>query len=270
MFKQTQKISAWVSERLPHKPEYGIILGSGLSHLGDRIEADCTIPYHTIPDFPVSTVEGHTGQLISGHLAGKRVLAMKGRFHFYEGYSMEQVILPVRIMKLLGIHTLVLSNAAGGMDPSFSIGDIMLIEDHINLMGTNPLIGSNINELGTRFPDMSCVYDQHLRDLAMAIARELGIPLRKGVYAAVTGPTYETPAEYRYIRRTGADAVGMSTVPEAIAARHMEMRLLGFSVITDLGLEDHVESISHEEVIAAAAAAEPKLSMLITEILHRL
>jgi purine-nucleoside phosphorylase len=270
MLEQTKKISAWVSAKLPQRPEYGIILGSGLSHLGDRIETDRTIPYSSIPGFPVSTVEGHTGQLISGRLAGKQVVAMKGRFHYYEGYSMDQVILPVRVMRLLGVETLILSNAAGGMNPSFQIGDIMLIEDHINLMGTNPLIGQNIDELGPRFPDMSCVYDLPLRILASEVAEASGIVLKKGVYAAVSGPTYETPAEYRYIRRIGADAVGMSTVPEAIAARHMGMRLMGFSVITDLGLEGHVESITHEEVVVAAAAAEPKLSKLITEIVWRL
>jgi len=270
MLEQIQKISAWISEKLPQKPEYGIILGSGLSHLGDRIDPDYVIPYSSIPGFPVSTVVGHSGQLISGRLAGKQVLAMKGRFHYYEGYTMEQVILPVRVMGLLGVHTLILSNAAGGMDPGFKVGDIMLIEDHINLMGTNPLIGQNMEALGPRFPDMSCVYDHSLRLLAIEIANNAGISLKKGVYAAVSGPTYETPAEYRYIRNIGADAVGMSTVPEAIAARHMGMKLLGFSVITDLGLEGHVESISHEEVVAAATAAEPKLSALITEIVRRL
>jgi purine-nucleoside phosphorylase len=270
MLEQIQKISAWISKKLPQRPEYGIILGSGLSHLGDRIEPDCTIPYSSIPGFPVSTVAGHSGQMISGRLAGKQLLAMKGRFHFYEGYTMDQVILPIRVMGLLGVHTLILSNAAGGMDPGFKIGDIMLIEDHINLMGTNPLIGQNIDELGPRFPDMSCVYDHALRILAAEIATSSGISLQHGVYAAVTGPTYETPAEYRYIRRIGADAVGMSTVPEAIAARHMGMKLLGFSIITDLGLEGHVEAITHEEVVAAASAAEPKLSALITEIVRRL
>ncbi len=260
----------WIKERIPYKFDAAIILGSGLSHLADQIEVLSALPYTSIPGFPQSTVEGHEGKLVAGILAGKTILALKGRFHFYEGYAMEEVIFPIRVMHHLGVKTLILSNAAGGTNPDFRVGDIMLINDHINLMGTNPLIGKNNDTLGPRFPDMSQVYDAELMDAAKEIAIEMDIQLREGVYAAVTGPTYETPAEYRYIRILGGDAVGMSTVPEAIAARHMGMRLLALSVITDLGVEGKIQKITHEEVLFAAAAAEPKITSLIKGILSRL
>jgi purine-nucleoside phosphorylase len=269
MSEQTSNTARWIKTRYPLEPSVGIILGSGLSHLSDKIGVKLTIPYGEIPGFPVSTVEGHEGSLVFGTFAGKEVVAMKGRFHFYEGYSMQEIILPIRVMKMLGVKLLVISNAAGGVNPSFNIGDIMLITDHINLMGTNPLIGKNIDTLGPRFPDMSAVYDPEMLAVASDVAKNLHINVQTGVYAAVSGPTYETPAEYRYIRSIGADAVGMSTVPEAIAARHMGMKILAMSVITDLGVDGHIQEISHEEVIRAASAAEPSLTAIIQAVLNR-
>ncbi len=268
MLKRITRISSWIQQHYKAAPEVCIILGSGLSHLSDKIEIRCSIPYEDIPEFPVSTVEGHESSLVFGKFAGKEIMAMKGRFHFYEGYSMEDIILPVRLMKMMGIKMLVLSNAAGGMNPDFKIGDIMLISDHINLMGTNPLIGKNIDEFGPRFPDMSHVYDPHLRSLAIEASKKLGTPVKSGVYAAVTGPAYETPAEYRYIRLIGADAVGMSTVPEAIAAHHMGISILAMSVITDLGIDGLIKTITHKEVIREAQASEPALTSLIQNVLY--
>lgn len=269
MLDQIQKTASWIRAKLPRSPECAIILGSGLSHLGDKIEVQASIPYGEIPGFPQSTVKGHDGLLIFGKFAGKDILAMKGRFHFYEGYSMEDITFPIRVMKLLGIETLVISNAAGGMNPDFNVGDIMLIRDHINLMGTNPLIGKNLDALGPRFPDMSNVYDQMLFSIATETAYQLGIRVREGVYAAVTGPTYETPAEYKYIRIIGGDAVGMSTVPEAIVAHHMGIRILALSVITDLGVEGLIQKITHEEVLEAASAVEPHITALIRGTLEK-
>lgn len=244
-------------------PEFGIILGTGLGGLVNEIEARFVIEYDTIPNFPVSTVKGHQGKLIFGLLSGRRVVALQGRFHFYEGYSMQEVTFPVRIFKSLGIKQLILSNASGGLNPSFSVGDIMLIEDHINLMGTNPLIGPNDDRLGPRFPDMSEPYDHALKKKASHIARKLGIAIQTGVYAAVTGPTFETPAEYKYVRIIGGDAVGMSTVPEVIVARQAGLPCLAFSVISDLGVEGKIVEISHDDVIDAASIAEPKMTRII-------
>jgi purine-nucleoside phosphorylase len=268
MLERTESIARFLKSLHPIEPTVGIILGSGLSHLSDKIEVHLEIPYQEIQDFPVSTVAGHAGTLVFGKFAGRQIVAMKGRFHFYEGYPMEDIALPVRVMKLLGIRYLVISNAAGGVHPAFKVGDIMLINDHINLMGTNPLIGKNIDSLGPRFPDMSAVYDPELLVSAEKVASSLGIPVQKGVYAAVTGPTYETPAEYRFIRTIGADAVGMSTIPEAIVAHHMGIKILAMSVITDLGIDGHIQEITHEEVIRAAAAAEPSLTSIITGVLR--
>lgn len=270
MLESIKTTTAWIAQHLTRKPEIGIILGSGLSHLSDKIEVRVSIPYHQIPGFPVSTVKGHEGKLLFGTFGGKEIVAMQGRFHFYEGYTMEEVTLPIRVMKMLGIHTIIISNAAGGMNPDFKVGDIMLIHDHINLMGHNPLIGKNHEELGPRFPDMSEVYDHELIRLGLEAAKEQGISVKTGIYAAVTGPTYETPAEYRYIRIIGADAVGMSTVPEAIVARHMNIRIFAVSVITDLGIEGKIHEISHDEVIRAAQAAEPRLTALIGSVLTKL
>lgn len=248
-------------------PRAGIILGTGLGGLVSEIEAAFILPYAGIPHFPVSTVEGHSGNLLFGSLSGQPVVAMQGRFHFYEGYSMQELTFPVRVMKALGVEILVVSNASGGVNPDFEIGDIMIIDDHINLFPTNPLIGIHQPSLGPRFLDMSAAYDRDLIARAQAIASAHGIKVRKGCYAGLTGPCFETPAEYRYVRSIKADAVGMSTVPEVIVARHSGMRVFGISVITDLGVEGRIVEVSHEEVLHFAAAAAPKMSLLVRELL---
>lgn len=249
-------------------PETAIILGSGLSHLAEEIQVDLVIPYKEIPNFPVSTVEGHRGQLVFGKLGGKDIMAMDGRFHYYEGYSMKEVTFPIRVMKELGIKTLFVSNAAGGTNPSYSIGDLMIIMDHINFMPENPLHGPNVPQ-GPRFPDMSEAYDTDLIDLANAIAAELKIKVRHGVYLATQGPTYETPSEYRMFAHWGADAVGMSTVPEVIVARHCGIRCFGISIITDLGVHGKIVKISHEEVQHAAREAQPRMAAIMREMIAR-
>ncbi len=250
------------------RPEVGIILGTGLGGLVKEISAEFVLPYEEIPNFPVSTVEGHSGKLIFGELGGKKVMAMQGRFHFYEGYTMHQITFPVRVMKAIGIHTVCVSNASGGMNPNFEIGEIMIINDHINLFPTNPLIGKNISELGPRFPDMSEAYDKKLIAKAFEIAKNNNIKVSQGIYAGLTGPCFETPAEYRYISRTGADAVGMSTVPEVIVAKHGGMRVFGISIVTDLGVEGKIIEITHEEVQQVAAAAEPNMSFIVKEVIR--
>lgn len=248
------------------QPKIGIILGTGLGGLVKEIAIEKTIPYHQIPNFPVSTVEGHQGQLIFGTIKGKPVMAMQGRFHFYEGYTMQEVTFPVRVMKLMGIETLIVSNASGGLNPDYKVGDIMIINDHMNMFGTNPLIGKNMNELGTRFPDMSQPYSHELIAKALDIAKKESIELKQGVYVGTAGPTFETPAEYKYFRVIGGDTVGMSTVPEVIVARHMDMTCFGVSIITDSGVPGHIVEISHEEVQQVAAAAEPKMTRIIAEL----
>jgi len=250
-------------------PEAGIILGTGLGGLASKIENSIEINYTDIPDFPVSTVEGHEGKLIFGDLGRKKIIAMKGRFHYYEGYSPEQIILPVRIMKYLGIKHLFLSNAAGGINPDFQIGDIMIITDHINLL-PNPLVGKNDDHIGTRFPDMSEAYDKSLIGMAVRIAEKNHITLKKGVYLGTTGPTFETPAEYKYFRTIGADSVGMSTVTEVIAARHLGLPCFAVSIITDLGIEGKIEYITHELVQNEAEKAEARLSIIMTELISDL
>lgn len=245
----------------------GVVLGTGLGGFVDEMEVDAEIPYSDIPHFPQSTVEGHDGRLIYGRMEGQNILALKGRFHFYEGYSMREVTFPIRVMQALGIQSVLLSNASGGVNPDFKVGDIMVIRDHINLFPSNPLIGANEDELGPRFPDMSEPYDKTLMNAMHLAAREVGIHLKEGVYAGVPGPCYETPAEYKYIRIIGADAVGMSTIPETIVARHAGMKVVALSIITDLGVEGHVESISHEEVQSAAEAAEPKMAKVVRQFL---
>lgn len=252
------------------KPEIGIILGTGLGGLVKEITVEHVIPYEHVPNFPVSTVEGHSGKLIFGSLGGKNVVAMQGRFHFYEGYTMQQITFPVRVMKALGVKTLCVSNAAGGMNPSFEVGEIMIITDHINLFPTNPLIGKNINELGVRFPDMSEAYNKKYVELALQIAKEKNIKVSTGIYAGLTGPCFETPAEYRYLWRIGADVVGMSTVPEVIVAIHGGMSVFGISIVTDLGVEGKVFNVSHEEVQQVANQQEPKMSLLVKELIARL
>lgn len=273
MLKKINKTKKFLEKKISKigkKYEIGIVLGTGLGGLVEKIKVDLIIPYDKIPNFPVSTVKGHAGQLILGELAGKNVMAMQGRFHYYEGYSMKEITFPIRVMKALGIELLIISNAAGGMNPSFKVGDIMIIKDHINLMPSNPLIGKNHDELGPRFPDMSEPYDKTLRHLALEVGKELGLELHEGVYVAVSGPTFETPAEYKYMRTIGGDAVGMSTVPEVIVARHACMKVFALSVITDLGGMDHVVPVSHEEVLEAAKNAEPKMSNLIINMLSKL
>lgn len=267
MLQKLHETVNYIQQHTTIIPETGIILGTGLGGLTQEIEISESISYSNIPNFPVSTVHGHQGMLIFGTLAGKPVVAMKGRFHYYEGYSMEELAFPIRVLKLLGIKLLLISNASGGLNPGFEIGDCMFITDHINLMGTNPLLGKNYDELGPRFPDMKEVYDAELIAKAGRIADLHGITYRLGVYAAVTGPTYETPAEYAYIRTCGADAVGMSTVPEAIIARHMGLKIFALSVITDLGVPGKITEITHEEVIEAASRTEPLMTRIIVEML---
>ena len=267
MLKKIKETVEFIQSKLEFNPEIGIILGTGLGGLTGEMTVEYEIEYKEIPNFPISTVEGHRGALIFGEFAGKKVIAMQGRFHYYEGYSMQEITFPIRVLKSLGINLLIVSNASGGINPDFNVGDIMVINDHINLFGTNPLIGKNIDESGPRFPDMSQAYDKKLVGKVMKIASELNIDLKRGVYAGVTGPTFETPAEYVYIRATGADAVGMSTVPEVIVARHMGLTCFALSVITDSGVPGEIVEVSHEEVQEVAAKAESKMALIIRELL---
>jgi purine-nucleoside phosphorylase len=250
-------------------PYAGIVLGTGLGGLVSQIRNKTEISYSDIPNFPVSTVEGHAGKLIYGDFGNKKVLAMQGRFHFYEGYPMESIIFPIRVMKLLGIKYLFLSNAAGGVNPEFEIGDIMFINDHINTL-PNPLLGPNDSRIGPRFPDMSEPYSKSLLALAKEVAKENKIPVQEGVYLATSGPTFETLAEYKYFRVIGADAVGMSTVPEVIAARHMDLSCFAVSIISDLGVEGKIEFVTHEMVQKAAAASESKMTTIMTTLIERI
>lgn len=251
------------------QPEVGIILGTGLGGLVKEIKAEYSIPYEEIPNFPVSTVEGHSGRLIFGMLGGKKVVAMQGRFHYYEGYTMQQVTFPVRVMKYLGIKTLFLSNASGGVNPNFEIGEIMIINDHINMF-PNVLIGKNFNELGVRFPELSEAYDKALIEKAKAIAQKNNIKVSEGVYVGLTGPTLETPAEYRYVRIIGGDAVGMSTVPEVIVARHMGINCFAISICTDLGVPGKIEKTTHEDVQRVASTQEPKMTLIMKTLVSEL
>ncbi len=271
------ELHEWVQESIaairaisPLKPEVGVILGTGLGSLAEKIEVQARIEYKDLPHFPMSTVDTHAGELILGSLAGKPIVALSGRFHFYEGYTLQQVTYPVRVAKALGIHTLIVSNAAGGLNPQFKAGDLMVITDHINFMGDNPLIGPNDDSLGPRFPDMSEPYTQSLIDLAEQTAIEEGIPLRRGVYLACPGPCLETRAEYRLMRTLGADAVGMSTVPEVIVAVHAGLKVLGFSAITDECFPDALNPVNIEKIIATANAVEPRLSRIVTKCILRI
>lgn len=266
MLQTIEQTTAFIQQCVNFKPEVGIILGTGLGGLVKEIEIKHSLEYKDIPNFPVSTVEGHSGKLIFGILGGKNVVAMQGRFHYYEGYTMRDCTFPVRVMKFLGIKTLVVSNASGGINPTFKVGDIMIINDHINLFPEHPLRGKNISELGPRFPDMSEPYSKELINKAKSIASQNNIEIKEGVYAGVQGPTFETPAEYKYIRVLGADAVGMSTVPEIIVARHMNIPCFAVSIITDSGVPGEIVEISHEEVQKVAAAAEPKMTFIIKEL----
>ncbi|HNP23255.1 MAG TPA: purine-nucleoside phosphorylase [Panacibacter sp.] len=270
LMQQLTETAEHIRSIYPHTITTGIILGSGLGNLSSEMEIEQEIAYETIPHFPVSTVEGHQGKMIFGRLGGKRVLVMAGRFHFYEGYTPQQVSYPVRVMKMLGINNLFLSNAAGGVGEGFKVGDLMIIKDHISFFTVNPLIGANEPELGVRFPDMSEPYYKPFMAKAKQIGRELGFDLREGVYTGVTGPTFETHAEYRLIKNIGGDAVGMSTVQEVIIAVHAGMKVFAVSVITDLGIREDDSIITHEEVLAAAKDAEPKLTALFREMVAAL
>ncbi|OES44440.1 purine-nucleoside phosphorylase [Domibacillus iocasae] len=269
-FEHINEAAQFLNEKLNQTPEIGLILGSGLGVLADEVENAVNIPYETIPHFPVSTVEGHAGELVIGTLSGKIVAAMKGRFHYYEGYTFEQVTFPVRVMKALGIETVIVTNAAGGVNESFEPGDLMLISDHLNLMGGNPLIGKNDNRLGVRFPDMSTAYSGELRKLAKQAAARVGIKVKEGVYAGNTGPVYETPAEVRMARLLGADAVGMSTVPEVIAARHGSMNVLGISCISNMAAGILDQPLAHEEVIETTEKVRADFLAYVKEIVQSL
>lgn len=266
MLQQLQETTAFIRRHYAHSPEVGIILGSGLGNFAREIETEKEIDYRDIPHFPQSTVEGHAGKLIFGKLNGKRVVAMSGRFHYYEGYSTQEVVYPVRMMKMLGIQTLLISNAAGGVNPSLRIGDLMIITDHISLATVNPLLGKNEDTLGPRFPDMSEPYNKGLIKIAHQVAAQTGIPVKEGVYFGVTGPTFETRAEYKMIHILGGDAVGMSTVQEVIAAVHMGIPVFALSVITDIGLREEDNVITHEEVLHEAKLAEPKVAAIFKGI----
>jgi purine-nucleoside phosphorylase len=261
---------AAIRERTAASPAIGIVLGTGLGALAERIAVDVAIPYAEIPHFPLSTVESHTGRLLFGTLGGKAVVAMQGRFHRYEGYTLQQVTFPVRVMRALGVETLIVSNACGGMNPLWAPGELMLMADHINLLGESPLTGPNDDALGPRFPDMSQPYDLGLQHLAREVALERRIPLRSGVYVAVPGPNLETRAEYRMLRAMGADVVGMSTIPEVIVARHGGMRVLGVSIITDACLPDALEEADIATIIATAGRAEPNLTQLVEGVVSRM
>lgn len=269
IYKITETME-YLRTKTPDLYDVGIVLGTGLGGLVKEIEIEDEIDYSDIPHFPLSTVESHHGKLILGKIGEKKVVAMQGRFHYYEGYSMQQITYPIRVMKFLGVTTLLLSNACGGMNPLFSRGDIMIMTDHINLLGDNPLIGPNINELGPRFPDMSEPYTKELIKMAETIALENGIRAQKGVYIAVPGPNLETRAEYRFLRATGADVVGMSTVPECIVANHMGMKVLAFSIITDECFPDALKPVNVEEIITTAVTAEPKMTLIMKEVIKRI
>ncbi len=268
LFQQVQAAADTLADRAGREARVGIILGSGLGRLADEIEGAVAVPYAEIPGFPLSTVEGHSGRLLAGRLRGVPVLAMQGRFHLYEGYTAQQVTLPVRVMATLGVTTLVVSNAAGGMHPLMRRGELMLLTDHVNLQAANPLTGPNVDAWGPRFPDLSDAYSPRLRAVAEASALARGIALRQGVYVAVAGPNLESPAEYRFLRAIGGDAVGMSTVPEVIVARHMGLECLAVSVITDECFPDCLVPVSHAEIVAAANAAEPHLTALLGDVVE--
>lgn len=266
MLEQIQQTADFIQAQTSSRPKIGIILGTGLGNLVTQLHDTTEIPYEIIPNFPVSTVEGHSGKLIFGKLGNVDVLAMQGRFHYYEGYDMKQVTFPVRVMKALGIEKLLVSNASGGMNPHFEIGDLMIITDHINVFPEHPLRGKNFNELGTRFPDMSEAYSKELIDKAKTIAARNNIKVVEGVYVGTSGPTFETPAEYKYFRIIGGDAVGMSTVPEVIVANHAGMKVFGISIITDLGVEGKIVEVTHEEVQEIGNRAQPLMTQIMKEL----
>lgn len=265
MLSEIKSTATFLKERIKKQPEYVLILGSGLGKLSDIVNIDTVIPYEEIPGFPKSTVKGHAGKLICGELHNNPIMIFQGRFHYYEGHDMNRIVFPLRVAKQLGADKLIVTNAAGGLNPTFEIGDLMLITDHINLMGNNPLIGSNEAELGPRFPDLTRVYDQEMNSKLVEIANSQFISLKSGVYVGVPGPTYETPAEFKYLRTIGGDSVGMSTVPEVIAGVHMGMKIMGISVITDMGVGENIEPISHAEVQSIAQKSGEVLAGLLSE-----
>ncbi|MDR7072615.1 purine-nucleoside phosphorylase [Fictibacillus barbaricus] len=267
---QLQTSAEFIQSKLTTTPKIGLILGSGLGILAEEIQNPTIIPYSDIPEFPVSTVEGHAGQLVIGELAGKQVVVMQGRFHYYEGYSMEKVTFPVRVMKLIGVETIVVTNAAGGVNEEFEAGDLMLITDHINNFGVNPLIGANDNSFGVRFPDMSEAYTSSLQEVARSVAKELGLTLKEGVYAGNTGPSYETPAEVRMLRVLGADAVGMSTVPEVIIARHAGIKVLGISCISNMAAGILDQPLTHDEVMETTEKVKANFLSLVKGIVTKI
>lgn len=270
MIEKINEAAAFIKNIYNQTPALGIVLGSGLGSFTNEIKIEKEIPYGNIPHFPISTVEGHSGKLIFGELGGKKVVAMAGRFHYYEGYTSEQIVFPIRVLKYLGIGTLLLSNAAGAVNPSFKVGDLMIITDHISQLAPNPLIGKNYKELGQRFPDMSEPYKKHLIQKAKEIAAKKNIKLQEGVYVGVTGPTFETKAEYKMILAMGGDAVGMSTVQEVITAVHMGLPVFAMSVITDIGIREDETVITHEEVLQAAKDAEPNFAAIFCELIAQL
>lgn len=270
MLKEINEAVQFIQSKYANQPSVGIVLGSGLGSFADEIDTEFEISYIDIPHFPVSTVKGHSGKLIFGNLNGKKVVAMAGRFHYYEGYSTQEVVFPIRVFKFLGVKTLVISNAAGGLNSSFKVGDLMIIRDHISMLSINPLLGKNEDELGERFPDMSEPYKNYLIKAAKKIAAENNIDLKEGVYAGVTGPTFETRAEYKMLQMLGADAVGMSTVQEVIAAVHLGLPVFAMSVITDVGIREEENTITHEEVLKAAKDAEPKLTLIFKQLIAQL
>lgn len=270
MLEKIKESAAYIRAKMHLSPKVGIVLGTGLGNLATQITDRVEIPYGEIPHYPISTVEGHAGKLIVGKLGGVPVLAMQGRFHYYEGYDMKTVVYPIRVMKLLGIETLFLSNAAGGMNPNMEIGELMIINDHINLFPEHPLRGKNMDEFGPRFPDMHDVYTPELIEKAKVIAAAHDIRVMEGVYVGTQGPTFETPAEYFYFRAIGGDAVGMSTVPEAIVAHHMGMRVFGMSIITDLGVPGKIVEVSHEEVQEIGNLQQPKMTLIMMELIKEL
>lgn len=267
MWELVQETVSYIKEKTNFTPEFGVILGSGLGNFTEDIQIEFTLPYTEIPNFPVSTVQGHTGALVFGTIGTKKVVAMQGRFHYYEGYSMQEVTFPVRVMKYLGIQKLIVSNASGGVNPNYSVGDIVLINDHINLVPEHPLRGKNDERFGPRFVNMSEPYSKKMIAQAKELAAKLNIEIKDGIYLGLQGPTFETLAEYKMVKILGADCVGMSTVPEVIVARHMDLETFGISVITDMGNEESIETISHDEVLEAARKAEPKVRKLIQELI---
>ncbi len=268
MWEQLQQTVDYIKEKTGFSPEYGVILGSGLGSFTDDIQIEYTLPYSEIPNFPVSTVQGHKGALVFGTIGAKKVMAMQGRFHYYEGYDMKQVTFPVRVMKYLGVTKLIVSNASGGVNPNYEVGSIVLIKDHINMMPEHPLRGKNDERFGPRFVNMSEPYSRLMIAKAKELAKENAIEVQDGVYLGLQGPTFETLSEYRMVKILGADCVGMSTVPEVIVARHMDMEVFGLSVITDMGDEENIEEVNHAEVLKAAQKAEPRVRLLIKSLIE--